>query len=92
MAVDGEPARVKARVFIFIPRLGPRAHRFNTNTLARSQIKPQKLHKRGQRTGKQQRRKTKGKERALAVAERTSTKLSKGGRRAAKKKAAKGLY
>ena len=34
----------------------------------------------------------KGKERALAVAERTSTKLSKGGKKQARKKSAKGLY
>ena len=56
------------------------------------QVRPQKIHKRGQRTGKQQKRKMKGRERALAVAERTSTKLSKGGKKQARKKSAKGLY
>lgn len=55
-------------------------------------MRPQKMHKRGQRTGKQQKRKAKGRERALAVAERKSTKLSKGGNKAQRKKAAKGLY
>ena len=55
-------------------------------------LRPQKLHKRGQRTGKQQKRKMKNRERALAVAERKSTKLSKGGKREQRKKAAKVLY
>lgn len=55
-------------------------------------MRPQKMHKRGQRTGKQQKRKMKNRERALAVAERKSTKLSKGGKKAQRKKAAKVLY
>lgn len=54
-------------------------------------VKPPKM-KRGQRSTKQQRRKLKNVERALAVAARTSTKLSKGGSKEARKKAAKGLY
>ncbi len=55
-------------------------------------LRPQKLHKRGQRTGKQQKRKMKNRERALAVAERKSTKLSKGGKKEQRKNAAKVLY
>lgn len=54
-------------------------------------VRPQKM-KRGQRTGKQQKRKMKNKERALAVSERTSTKLVKGGKKAERKKVAKKLY
>lgn len=48
--------------------------------------------KRGQRTTKQKKKKKKNVERALAVAERTQTKVKRSGAKLAKKKSAKTLW